>query len=60
MTLTLTTVLIIFLLGFLLHRHASVLIASAGCFVLGVLVAANPAVHAVVHDVFNQTFNRLT
>ena len=46
---TLTTLLIIFLVGFLLHRHASVLIAAVGCFVLGVLVAANPVVHTMVH-----------
>lgn len=49
MDLTLTTVLVIFLVGFLLHRHTSVLIAAVGCFVLGVLVAANPAVVDLVH-----------
>lgn len=49
MELTLTAVLVLFLTGFLLHRNASVLIAAVGCFVLGVLVAANPAVLDLVH-----------
>lgn len=49
LSLSLTTVLTVFLLGFLLHRHASVRIAAVGCFVLGVLVSANPVVHSVVH-----------
>lgn len=49
MTLSLTTILVIFLVGYLLHRNASVKIAAVGCFVLGVLVAANPVVHEVVH-----------
>jgi hypothetical protein len=48
-TLSLTIVLIIFLVGFILHRHASVKVAAVGCFVLGVLVAANPVVHTMVH-----------
>jgi len=57
-TLSLTTVLVVFLLGFLLHRHASVRIAAVGCFVLGVLVAANPVVHTVVHTL-DGAFNAL-
>lgn len=49
MALSLTTVLVIFLIGFVLHRHASVKVAAVSCFVLGVLVATNPVVHEVVH-----------
>lgn len=49
MSLSLTAVLLIFLGGFVLHRHASVKIAAVGCFVLGALLAANPFVHTVVH-----------
>lgn len=48
--LTLTSVLVLFLIGFLMHRHASVRIAAVACFVLGVLVAANPVVHGFVHN----------
>lgn len=59
MTLSLTTILVIFLVGFLLHRHASVKIAAVGCFVLGALVAANPVVHEVVHTL-DGVFSSLT
>jgi hypothetical protein len=37
--LTLTLILLVFLAGFLLHRHASVRIAAVGCLVLGALLA---------------------
>lgn len=59
MSLTLTTFLIIFLLGFVLHRHASVKIALVSGFVLGVLTAANPVVHDLVHTL-DGVFSSLT
>ena len=59
MGLTLTTVLIIFLFGFVLHRHASVKVAAVGCFVLGVLVATNPVIHSMVHTL-DGVFSSLT
>jgi hypothetical protein len=38
-TLSLTSVLVIFLAGFALHRHRTVLIAGTCALILGVLVA---------------------
>lgn len=46
---SLTAVLIIFLVGFLLHRHASVRIAAVACLVLGALLA-NGLVGDLVHN----------
>lgn len=59
MAISLTTVLVIFLTGFILHRHASVKVAAVGCFVLGVLVSANPVVHSMVHTL-DGVFSSLT
>lgn len=53
--LTLTWVLAIFSIGFLLHRHSSVRIAAVVCLLLGALLARDwldPVVHTL-DGVFN-------
>lgn len=59
MTITLTGVLLLFMAGFILHRHASVKIAAIACFVLGALVSGNAVVHGVVHTL-DGVFRSLT
>lgn len=52
---SLTTVLLIFMGGFILHRHASVRIAALACLILGALLAGG-FLGTVAHnlsDVFN-------
>jgi hypothetical protein len=49
MTIPLTIGLVIFLGGFVLHRHATVRIAVVAAFALGALLAPDALVHGVVH-----------
>jgi hypothetical protein len=46
---SLTTILVIFLVGFALHRHRTVLIGIAAALVLGALLAKNPVMDWAVH-----------
>lgn len=55
---SLTTILVIFLAGFALHRHRTVLIAGTCAFILGVLLA-NGWVGAVVHTL-DRVFTTIT
>lgn len=54
----LTTVLLIFLGGFILHRHVSVKIAAVVCLVLGVLLAST-VFGALVHNL-DQVISAIT
>jgi hypothetical protein len=55
---SLTVVLVIFLAGFALHRHRTVLIASLAALTLGVLLA-HSWVGAVVHTL-DRVFSSIT
>lgn len=46
---SLTVILVIFLGGFALHRHRTVLIGIAAALVLGALLAGNPVMDWAVH-----------